>query len=253
LAAAFSALLVGPAQAHGSMQKPVSRTYECFLENPEHPTSNACKAAVALGGTQPFYDWNEVNLLNADGQHHQLIPDGKLCSAGRAKYQGFDLAGADWPTTTLPASGSYTFQYKAPVPHRGTFFLYVTKNGYDPTKPLKWSDLEDKPFLRATDPPLRNGSYIMPGTLPAGHPGRQLIYSIWQRSDSPEAFYTCSDVVLGKDIPLPGPAVSPTRTPTRTPTIRPPATCAAPVRHTTTGLTRGHPVSSNQQTWTAER
>lgn len=29
--------------------------------------------------------------------------------------------------------------------------------------------------------------------------GRHLVYSIWQRSDSPEAFYTCSDVVFGED------------------------------------------------------
>ncbi|WP_425581227.1 lytic polysaccharide monooxygenase [Streptomyces sodiiphilus] len=29
-----------------------------------------------------------------------------------------------------------------------------------------------------------------------GGPGRHLIYSVWQRSDSPEAFYTCSDVVF---------------------------------------------------------
>jgi chitin-binding protein len=30
--------------------------------------------------------------------------------------------------------------------------------------------------------------------LPAGKTGRHLIYVIWQRSDSPEAFYSCSDV-----------------------------------------------------------
>lgn len=230
VAVAFSALIIGPAQAHGSMQKPVSRTYECFLEDPEHPTSSACEAVVALGGTQPLYDWNEVNLANANGQHRQLIPDGKLCSAGRVKYQGFDLPRADWPTSTLPAGGSYTFRYKVTAPHRGTFSLYVTKNGYDPTKPLKWSDLEDEPFLQATDPALDNGSYVIHGSLPAGHRGRHLFYSIWQRSDSPEAFYTCSDVVLGKVMPSPSPTVSPAR---NAPS-RPPAPCGAPIQGATT-------------------
>ncbi|WP_328796398.1 lytic polysaccharide monooxygenase [Halosaccharopolyspora lacisalsi] len=26
--------------------------------------------------------------------------------------------------------------------------------------------------------------------------GRHIIYSVWQRSDSPEAFYNCSDVLF---------------------------------------------------------
>ncbi|MFD0344439.1 LAETG motif-containing sortase-dependent surface protein, partial [Streptomyces sp. NPDC127117] len=42
------------------------------------------------------------------------------------------------------------------------------------------------------------GDYVFRGSVPA-RSGRHLIYSIWQRSDSPEAFYTCSDVVFGKD------------------------------------------------------
>lgn len=45
---------------------------------------------------------------------------------------------------------------------------------------------------------MENGDYVFDGDVPA-RSGRHLIYSIWQRSDSPEAFYTCSDVVFGKD------------------------------------------------------
>lgn len=40
-----------------------------------------------------------------------------------------------------------------------------------------------------------DGSYVFDGTVPA-RAGRQLIYTVWQRSDSPEAFYACSDVVF---------------------------------------------------------
>jgi chitin-binding protein len=249
-AVGFSAAMIGQAFAHGSMQNPISRTYECFLENPEHPTSAACQAAVAIGGTQPLYDWNEVHLLNAAGQSRQLIPDGKLCSAGLDKYKGFDQARADWPASTVTAGSPYTFQYKATAPHRGTFYLYVTKNGYDPTKPLKWSDLEDTPFLQATDPALDNGSYIMQGMLLSGKSGRHLIYSIWQRSDSPEAFYTCSDVVFGS-----GPTPTPTGTgrPTPTPTGSPkPGTCTAPTWLTTKQYNGGDTVTFNGHTWQAQ-
>jgi chitin-binding protein len=188
---------VQSASAHGSMANPVSRVYSCFLEGPEHPSSAACKAAVATGGTQQLYDWNEVNIGDANGRHMQIIPNGHLCSANRDKYKALDAARADWTATNLPTDGrTYTFNYRATAPHRGTFFLYVTRQGYSPLSPLKWSDLEG-PFLTVTDPPLVNGAYVFSGRLPTGRTGRHLIYSIWQRSDSPEAFYTCSDVVFG--------------------------------------------------------
>ncbi|TXS51214.1 lytic polysaccharide monooxygenase [Streptomyces sp. t39] len=193
---ALVSLAAVPASAHGSMTDPVSRISACFAEGPESPVSAACKALVAAGGTQPLYDWNEVNIANAAGNHRQLIPDGRLCSAGRDKYKGLDLPRADWPSSAMSA-GNRTFTYKATAPHKGTFELYVTKEGYDPSKPLAWSDLEEKPFAKVTDPKLENGAYTFTGIVP-NRSGRHLIYSIWQRSDSPEAFYTCSDVVFGQ-------------------------------------------------------
>ncbi|MGW8764586.1 lytic polysaccharide monooxygenase auxiliary activity family 9 protein [Streptomyces sp. NPDC055815] len=194
----LSGLAVAPgASAHGSMTDPVSRVSACYAEGPEAPRSAACKAAVAASGTQAFYDWNAVNIANAAGQHRRLIPDGRLCSAGNDKYRGLDLARADWPASGMKA-GAHTFRYKGTAPHRGSFALYVTKDGYDPSKPLKWSDLEERPFVTVTDPGMQNGDYVFQGTVPKKS-GRHLIYSIWQRSDSPEAFYTCSDVVFGQD------------------------------------------------------
>jgi chitin-binding protein len=69
--------------------------------------------------------------------YREIIPDGRLCSAGRDKYGAFDVAREDWPTTRLPESGGLRFLYKATAPHRGRFELYVTKNGYDPRQPLR--------------------------------------------------------------------------------------------------------------------
>ncbi|WP_030968263.1 lytic polysaccharide monooxygenase auxiliary activity family 9 protein [Streptomyces sp. NRRL S-1824] len=192
---ALTGLSAAPAAAHGSLTDPVSRVSACFAEGPEHPKSAACVAAVAAGGTQALYDWNGVNIANAAGNHRQLIPDGKLCSAGNDKFKGLDLPRADWPSTEM-AAGSHTFHFRATAPHKGSFELYLTKAGYDPTKPLKWSDLESEPFATAADPKLENGSYVFDGTVPK-RSGRQLIYTVWQRSDSPEAFYACSDVAFG--------------------------------------------------------
>ncbi|MFB8117486.1 lytic polysaccharide monooxygenase [Streptomyces sp. NPDC055962] len=192
---ALTGLAAAPAAAHGSLSDPVSRVSACFAEGPENPQSAACKAAVAAGGTQALYDWNGVNIANAAGNHRQLIPDGKLCSAGNDKFKGLDLPRADWPSTPMKA-GSHTFRFRATAPHKGTFELYLTKASYDPSQPLKWSDLQEKPFATATDPSLVDGSYVFDGTVPQAS-GRQLVYTVWQRSDSPEAFYACSDVVFG--------------------------------------------------------
>jgi chitin-binding protein len=245
LLALCAMLLIQRVEAHGSMQTPVSRVYNCFLEGPESPDTAACQAAVALGGTQALYDWNEINLANANGQHRALIPDGKLCSAGKDKYKGFDQARADWVATTLPQSGGYTFSYRATAPHRGRFELYVTRNGYTPTQPLRWADLEASPFLSIVDPPLVNGAYVMGGQLPAGKSGRHLIYAIWQRSDSPEAFYSCSDVIFGSSAG-PTPTRTPTAAPTRTPTAGP---TVAPTRTPTVAPTRTPTAPSSVAAW----
>ncbi|GAB2885890.1 carbohydrate-binding protein CbpC [Streptomyces deserti] len=193
---AVTALNAAPATAHGSMGDPVSRVSQCYAEGPESPKSAACKAAVAAGGTQALYDWNGIRIGDANGRHQELIPDGRLCSAGNEQFKGLDLARADWPATSVKR-GSYTFKYRVTAPHKVTFTVYLTKPGYDPSKPLAWSDLDlAHPVATATDPAASGGLYTFTGTLPE-RSGRQLLYAVWQRSDSPEAFYSCSDVTFG--------------------------------------------------------
>ncbi|MZD09998.1 LPXTG cell wall anchor domain-containing protein [Streptomyces sp. SID5785] len=190
------ALWATPAAAHGTLGDPVSRVAACYAEGAESPTSAACKAAVAAGGAQALYDWNGIRDGAAAGKHQENIPDGKLCSANADEFKGMDLARDDWPATQVSA-GSYTFKYKVTAPHKGTFNLYLTKQGYDASKPLAWSDLDlEHPVATKTDPVAEGGYYTFSGTLPQ-RTGRQLIYGIWQRSDSPEAFYSCSDVTYG--------------------------------------------------------
>ncbi|MFC8870644.1 lytic polysaccharide monooxygenase [Streptomyces sp. NPDC057148] len=193
---ALTTLAAAPASAHGSMGDPVSRVSQCHAEGPENPKSAACKAAVAAGGTQALYDWNGIRIGNAAGKHQELIPDGKLCSANDPAFKGMDLARADWPATSV-SSGSYTFKYRVTAPHKGTFKVYITKPGYDPSKPLGWSDLDlSAPVATATDPAASGGFYTFAGELPE-RSGKHLLYAVWQRSDSPEAFYSCSDISFG--------------------------------------------------------
>ena len=212
-------LLTDRLYAHGTFEDPVGRAYQCYLENPESPQSAACAAAIQLAGTLQFYDWMSYNRAESNDQHRTLIPDGQLCSAGKTGYTGMDLARADWRTQTIAANagGTYNFSFIATAPHATKYFdFYVTKDGYDPTQPLKWSDLEDAPFCHITSVTLANGRYQMTCPFPQNKSGRHLIYNIWQRSDSTEAFYTCMDVVIGS-AGTPPPPVTPTPTPTPDP------------------------------------
>jgi chitin-binding protein len=96
----------------------------------------------------------------------------------------------------LPSGAEFQFRFRQSIPHVGTFRLYVTSSRYRPTRPLRWSDLEAKPFLTVTNPPLANDTYLLRGRLPAGRTGRHLIYTVWQNADTPDTYYSCSDVVF---------------------------------------------------------
>ncbi|WP_089328523.1 lytic polysaccharide monooxygenase auxiliary activity family 9 protein [Actinomadura meyerae] len=190
-----SAVPVSPARAHGATESPPSRATGCEPGRGAVRASAACRAAARVSGAA-LAEWDELRVPNVRGRDRRMIPDGRLCSAGIERFRGLDLARADWPATRLAAAARHTFRYRVSIPHRGGFRLYVTRDGYRPTRPLTWSDLEPEPFLKATDPPRRDGAYVFAGRLPRGKTGRHVIYTIWQTSDTPDTYYSCSDVTF---------------------------------------------------------
>ncbi|MEU6347757.1 lytic polysaccharide monooxygenase [Streptomyces sp. NPDC047072] len=183
-----------PALAHGAPTDPVSRVFACSPDGASSGTA-ACRAAIAAGGTS-FAAWDNLRVANVNGRDRQTIPDGELCSGGLAAYKGLDLARADWPATRLTPGASLTMKYVSTIPHTGTFRMYLTEPGYDPTKPLTWSDLPEQPFAQVKDPALTDGAYRIRMTLPKDRTGRQVLYTIWQNSSTADTYYSCSDVVF---------------------------------------------------------
>jgi predicted carbohydrate-binding protein with CBM5 and CBM33 domain len=230
----LAVLAATTAQAHGATTSPGSRTYLCYQDGllaggDLKPSNAACAQAVATGGTQPLYDWFGVLRSDGAGRTVGFIPDGQLCAGGTTKWAAYDVPGTNWPATRLTSGADFTVHYNAWAAHPGQFRLYVTKDGYDPTKALKWSDLESTPFSTWDETtPNGNAEYYWNVKLPSGKTGRHLIYSVWQRSDSQETFYGCADVVFdggtGQVIGIPGyggepqPTTSPTVSPTVSPT-----------------------------------
>lgn len=188
------------AGAHGTMVVPESRIHRCAFDgNIEDHQDPACRAAVERGGKQALYDWNGVRQGDAAGRHTAIIPDGQLCSGGNPDFKGMDLARSDWRSTPIApgANGRFELVWHATAAHATQdWHIYLTKAGWDPSRPLAWRDLE--PFCTSGEVPLTTDGqgrpvYRIPCTLPA-RGGRHVVFATWQRSDSPEAFYSCSDV-----------------------------------------------------------
>ncbi|MEU0943055.1 lytic polysaccharide monooxygenase [Streptomyces canus] len=225
-----------PAQAHGAPTDPVSRVFACSPDGDSSGTP-ACRAAVAANGS-PFTAWDNLRVANVNGRDRQTIPDGRLCSGGLPAYKGLDLARSDWPATRLSPGATLTMKYVSTIPHTGTFRMYLTEPGYDPSKPLKWSDLPEQPFAQVKDPALTDGAYRIRMTLPKDRTGRQVLYTIWQNSSTADTYYSCSDVVFpaaaGKGGGGASAAASPTRSkaaekkPAQSPTPATPAVTPSP-------------------------
>lgn len=194
LAGLILAACSGAAAAHGSMSVPPSRVYHCAQGNIENPADPACRAHVQQFGTQAFYNWNGVNQANAAGNHRAVVPDGTLCAGNNGMFRGLDAV-RDWKAHAIApdANGRFQFEFRAPAAHATRdWIFYITRAGWDGSRALRWDDLDE--FCRLGNVPLSPGNlYRMDCPLPQ-RAGRHVIYNVWQRSDSPEAFYTCVDV-----------------------------------------------------------
>ena len=252
-------ILPGAASAHGAMMMPGSRTYLCYQDSHDPvtgqiiPHNAACAAAIAQSGATSMYNWFAVLRSDGAGRVSGFLPDGQLCSGGTGgpyDFTGFNLARTDWPVTHLTSGSTVEIDYNDWAKHPGTFSLYITKDGYDPSKPLAWSDLNPTPFSQATDPPANGGPgsdtghYYWNATLPSGKSGHHLIYSVWARSDSTETFYGCSDVVFdGGHGEVTGVGTGATTPPTTPPTTGPTTPPTGPTTPPTTPPTSTPPAS----------
>ncbi|WP_405984457.1 lytic polysaccharide monooxygenase [Streptomyces sp. NBC_00872] len=240
----------GTSTAHGTPMQPASRTFMCWRDGLTStgeikPVNPACKAAVAESGTTPLYNWFSVLRSDGAGRTKGFIPDGQLCSGGNTTFSGFNQARNDWPLTHLTSGARLDFSYNAWAAHPGWFYVYVTKDGFDPARTFTWDDLESQPFLTVDHPAVTgtvgtvNGAYKWSGTLPGGKTGRHVIYMVWQRSDSNETFYSCSDVVFdGGNGEVTG-VGEPGTTPPTDPPTDPTAVCTA-TRRTTNSWSGGY-------------
>jgi predicted carbohydrate-binding protein with CBM5 and CBM33 domain len=196
-----------PALAHGAPTSPISRSAAC-AGGGSQPGSAACRAARKANGGA-FGSFDNLRVPGVDGNDKKFVPDGELCSGGLDAFKGLDLARDDFPATTVTGGATLTVKYRATIAHRGSFRVYLTRPGYSPTRKLAWGDLGSKPLTDVADPPLTDGAFRFRVKLPE-RTGRQILFVVWQTSNTPDTYYSCSDLAFpaapASASPAPAPA-----------------------------------------------
>ncbi|MFD7510634.1 lytic polysaccharide monooxygenase [Streptomyces sp. NPDC059853] len=220
LAVATAALLclipwADTAAAHGSTIDPMSRNYSCWkrwghdFQNPNMANQDPMCWQAWQDNPNAMWNWNGLYRDGVNNNHQAAIPDGQLCSGGRAeggRYRSMDTVGA-WEATNIASSANFTVRVHDAALHGATYFqIYVTKQGFDPTtQALKWSDLELVRTTGAyapgegtpsTEPQLGGVTVSIDASAP-GRTGRHMVYTIWRAGHMDQTYYLCSDVNFG--------------------------------------------------------
>jgi chitin-binding protein len=180
--AGASVLATSSAGSHGYTDNPISRQKLC-----------ANGTVTNCGNIQ----WEPQSVEGPKGFPAAGPADGKICSGGHDEFaQLDDPRGGNWPATKVTAGQGFSFRWQFTARHATTDFrYYITKNGWDPTKPLTRADLEPQPFMTVPyggqQPPA---TLTQQGTIPTQKTGKHIILSVWTIADTANAFYACSDV-----------------------------------------------------------
>ncbi|KPC85049.1 MULTISPECIES: lytic polysaccharide monooxygenase auxiliary activity family 9 protein [Streptomyces] len=180
--AGVSMFATGSASSHGYTDSPISRQKLC-----------ANGTVTGCGNIQ----WEPQSVEGPKGFPAAGPADGKICSGGNSGFaQLDDPRGGNWPATQVTAGQGYSFRWQFTARHSTSDFrYYITKNGWDSTKPLTRAALESQPFMTVPygnqQPPA---TLTHQGSMPTQKTGKHVILAVWNVADTTNAFYACSDV-----------------------------------------------------------
>lgn len=180
--AGVSMFATSSASSHGYTDSPISRQKLC------------ANGTVANCGN---IQWEPQSVEGPKGFPAAGPADGKICSGGNSQFaQLDDPRGGAWPATKVTAGQGYSFRWQFTARHSTSDFrYYITKNGWDSTKPLTRAALESQPFMTVPygnqQPPA---TLTHQGSMPTQKTGKHIILAVWNVADTTNAFYACSDV-----------------------------------------------------------
>lgn len=177
--------------AHGYVATPAARGYQGSLDK------------NTLGWTAAMEKYGNVitnpQSLEAPKGFPQAGPeDGRIASAngGLGQISDFvlDETGADrWVKQTVK-TGQNTFSWYYTAPHSTTkWHYYITKNGWNPEKPIARKDLQLIGEVKHDGSTASNNKSHQVN-IPADHSGYHVVLAVWDVADTPNAFYNVIDV-----------------------------------------------------------
>ncbi|AML58551.1 lytic polysaccharide monooxygenase auxiliary activity family 9 protein [Serratia rubidaea] len=206
---------IGP--KHGATLIPKARQVICendggynYPDDGSKIPNAACRAAFLFKQDsipiwerrQMFTEWPAYSQnLEGTSSPADKVPDGHLCSAGIAKFEGIDQPHKDWQVSSVTVKdGKATLYYDATKIHEPSKWdIYIAKKEFDPTtQKLSWDALEPLKVTEVIVPPGTDGGvYQIEVEIPQDRVNSQhtLLYVQWERIDpARETFFSCSDV-----------------------------------------------------------
>lgn len=171
---------------HGFAWFPKSRAYRCREEH--------------MGGD---IQYEPQSVEAVEGFPTGGPPDGQLASGGHAAFAALDGVrdpkGRIWGADPVTPGRVLQWHWWLTAPHSTRLFEYfITRDGWDQTRPLERASFEPEPFLRVlwgAEKPAQSVTHW--GQLPDGKRGRHVVYAVWEVADTDKSFYQAVDVDFG--------------------------------------------------------
>ncbi|GAB3812540.1 lytic polysaccharide monooxygenase [Micromonospora zhanjiangensis] len=207
-AVAISATVPNSAWAHGNIIDAPSRNFGCWqrwgshFQDPAMATQDPMCYQAWQANPNTMWNWMSLYRNGMGGNFQAAVPDGTLCSMNHAEGglgNSLDAVG-NWQAKSIGRNFTLTLHDQAS--HGADFVrVYVTKQGYDPTRQaLGWGNLDlvttvgktpAAQWTRATTP---TSGVQLKINATANHSGRAIVFTIWQASHMDQAYFFCSDV-----------------------------------------------------------
>lgn len=172
------------ALAHGYIESPASRAYMCKLGQ-----------NIDCGTVQ--YEPQSVEKTSGFPTG-AMPPDGQLASAGISQYSQLDRQSLNAWTKNPMTAGPHEFVWYHTAPHKTVNWrYYMTKQNWDPNKPLTREQFESTPFCTVSG---NNQAPAARQSMNCNVPertGYQVIYGVWEIADTTNSFYQAIDVDFG--------------------------------------------------------
>ncbi|MEU9617115.1 lytic polysaccharide monooxygenase [Streptomyces sp. NPDC048209] len=124
-------------------------------------------------------------------------PDGQIASAGNPQFTELNAQTATRWSRVDAKAGDLTVSWKIIAPVRTAGFAYfITRNGWNPDRPLTRGAFEVKPLLvdDKVNGTVPSGTVTHHVTVPSDRSGYHVILGIWESADTQTAIYQVIDM-----------------------------------------------------------